>query len=204
MGAGNPSFAVPTEGTDAPGWHDSPVTAYAPRLDDVPGGTPDPMRELVFPTRDYRPDPHQAPEAFWVGMQGPGRDYMARHQVEFLDADGIETTVGSRPQAPRPPQPPEPRWTQRLSPHTFLFTRPFAQDTARYFSGDHFSMADHRRTYAILGMAPSPYKRNTFRADPPPWDDSRIDMPQQAPPSAPGHLIAYELPPPSGGAWRLG
>lgn len=204
MGAGSADFAVPTEGTDAPGWIDSPTGAYSARLDASPGGTPDPMRELYFPTRDYRPDPKQAPEAFWTGMQGPGRDYMARHQQEFLDADGIEATKPrDKNQAPRPARPDEPRPSNRLSPHNYIFTRPFAQETERYFTGDHFSMADHRRTYAILGMAPPQYRRNTYRADPVPWDADRIDMPTPSGSASPGHIIAYDLPPVDNQTWRL-
>ena len=85
-----------------------------------------------------------------------GTERMLRHRVEFLDADGIEATrptAGAAAPDPRWVPPPEPRITNRLSPHTFLFTRPFGQDTDRYFTGEHFSMADHRRTYPILGMA---------------------------------------------------
>jgi len=204
MGAGNQSYAVPTEGGDAPGWHDSPVLAYAARLDSQPGATPDPMREQVIATRDYRPDPRQAPEAFWTGMQGPGRDYMARHAQEFLDADGIEATrPKDRNQAPRPARPDEPRWTNRLSPHDYIFTRPFGQDTERWFTGDHFSMADHRRTYEIMGMAPPLYRRNTYRTDPVPWDVDRTDIPTPSGSASPGRIIAYDLAPVSNSSWRL-
>ena len=205
MGAGSQSFAVPTYGTDAAGWHDSPILAYANRLDDTPGATPDPMREQYMPTRDYRPDPRQAPAAFWTGMQGPGRDVLARHQQEYLDADGIEAVKPKdRPQSPRPARPDEPRWTNRLSPHTFLFTRPFGQETARYFDGSHFSMADHRRRYEILGMAPPQYRRNTYRADPVPWDIDRTDIPTPSGSASPGHIVAYDLPPMANASWRLG
>jgi hypothetical protein len=205
MGAGNPSFAVPTEGTDGPGWHDSPVSAYSQRLDAVPGATPDPMRELYFPTRDYRPDPRQAPAHFWTGPQGPGRDYMARHQQEFLDADGITADKPrDKNQAPRPARPDEPRPSNRLSPHNYIFTRPYGQETERFFDGNHFSMADHRRTYAIMGMAPPMYRRNTYRTDPVPWDTDRVDMPTPSGSATPGHIIAYDLPPTSSySTWRL-
>ena len=206
MGAGNSAFAVPTEGTDAPGWLDSPTGAYAPRLDSVPGGTPDPMRGRTLPTRDYRPDPRHAPTYFWTGPHGPGVDYLQRHGEEFLDADGIEATrPTARPQArnPREIPPPEPRPTNRLSPHNFLFTRPFAQDTERYYTGEHFSMADHRRTYPILGMNPPPYRRNTYRSEPVPWDTDIVDRPAPQPSYSPGRIIAYDLPPMSNSTWRL-
>lgn len=204
MGAGNMSYSVPTEGTDAPGWHDSPVTAYASRLDAVPGATPDPMRELFMPTRDYRPQPGLPPGAFWQGAQGPGRDVLARHQQEFLDADGIEANKPrDKNQSVRPARPDEPRWTNRLSPHNFVFTRPFAQETERWFTGDHFSMADHRRRYEIMGMAPPQYRRNTYRADPVPWDTDRTDMPTPSGSVTPGRIVAYDLAPVSNSSWRL-
>lgn len=206
MGAGSSAFAVPTEGTDAPGWLDSPTGAYAPRLDSVPGGTPDPMRERMLPTRDYRPDPRHAPSYFWTGPHGPGVDYLQRHGQEFLDADGIEVAApGQRLQArnPRETPPPEPRPTNRLSPHNFLFTRPFAQDTERYYTGEHFSMADHRRSYPILGMNPPPYRRNTYRSEPVPWDTDIVDRPESQPSYTPGRIIAYDLPPMSNSTWRL-
>jgi hypothetical protein len=213
MGAGDQTYAVPTYGTDGPGYQDAPAGAYATRLGvdatiGTPGATPDPMREQQMPTRDMRPEPAYNPAYFWTGPRGPGTERMLRHQVEFLDADGIETNqpnAGAAAPDPRWIPPPEPRITNRLSPHTFLFTRPFAQETDRYFTGEHFSMADHRRQYPILGMAPSPYHRNTYRADPVPWDTFRTDMPNPSPSETPGRIIAYDIPPtPSNQSWRLG
>lgn len=206
MGAGSSAYAVPTEGTDGPGYHDSPITAYAPVLYSAPGATPDPMREKGMPARDYRPDPRHAPTYFWTGVTGPGTDYMQRHVVEFMDADGIEaTSPGTRPQArdPKSVPTPEPRWTNRLSPHNFVFTRPFAQDTERYYNGSHFSMADHVRKYPILGMDPPKYRRNTYRVDPVPWDTDIVDRPNPVASQSPGRIVAYDLPPAANTAWRL-
>lgn len=199
-------YAAPTEGTDGPGWHDSPVAAWAPHLQSVPGDTPDPMREQQFPVRDYRPDPRYNPAYFWLGPRGPETENFQRHGVEFQDADGIEMPpTPDRRQALSPYRTPtpEPRWTQRLNPHNYTFTRPFAQDTERWFTGQHFSMAGHRRTYPILGMAPSPYRRNTYRADPTPWDSDRVDMPNPVPSATPGRIVAYDIPPQGGTSWRL-
>lgn len=206
MGAGNSAYAVPTEGGNDPNYHDSPVTAYAPTLDNTAGATPDPMREMQMPVRDYRPNPRFAPTYFWTGPRGPYVDYMQRHGVEFLDADGIEANrPESRRQALDPKRTPteEPRWTNRLSPHNYVFTRPFGQDYERYFNGSHFSMADHRRTYPILGMNPPPFKRNTYRADPTPWDTDLIDQPNPQPSYSQGRIVAYDLPPMMNSAWRL-
>jgi hypothetical protein len=157
-----------------------------------------------MPTRDYRPQPGLPPQAFWQGAQGPGTDVLARHQQEFLDADGIEAEKPKdRNQAARPARPDEPRWTNRLSPHNFLFTRPFGQDTERWFTGEHFSMADHRRRYEIMGMAPPQYRRNTYRADPVPWDTDRTDMPTPSGSATPGRIVAYDLAPVANSSWRL-
>jgi hypothetical protein len=38
-------------------------------------------------------------------------------------------------------------------------------------------MADHRRNYEILGMAPARSRRNTYRMEPAPWDLDVVDMP---------------------------
>jgi hypothetical protein len=206
MGAGSMAYAVPTVGTDGPGYHDSPIAAYATRLDAIPGATPDPMRSRGMAVRDYRPDPHFAPDNFWTGLHGPGREYMDRHRQEFLDADGIEARLPVKTPQARSPYAvagPEPRWTNRLSPHNYIFTRPWAQETERYYTGDHFSMADHRRTYGIMGMNPPPYRRNTFRADPVPWDSDIVDRPSAQQSRTPGHIVAYDLPPMSNSSWRL-
>lgn len=206
MGAGNMAYAVPTVGTDGPGYMDSPSGAWAPRLDAVPGGSPDPMRTQGMAVRDYRPLPQYSPDNFWTGLHGPGRERLDRHRVEFLDADGIEARLpvgAERARNPREVPPPEPRWTNRLSPHDYVFTRPFGQDTERWFDGSHFSMADHRRTYGIMGMAPPGHRRNTYRADPAPWDADLVDRPSPQTSSTPGHIIAYDLPPMANSAWRL-
>ncbi len=205
-GSPNPAFAIPTDGGDGPGYMDSPSGAWTQQLRGQPGDTPDPMRGQQFPTRWYGPDPAHAPEYFWTGNRGPGTEMMQRHGVEFQDADGIEVTVGRRPMAPDPRwvPTPEPRWTNRLSPHNYVFTRPWDQDIERSYTGAHFSMADHRRTYPILGMAPSPYRRNTYRTDPTPWDTDRTDMPAPVVSTSPGRIVAYDIPPAGGGhSWRL-
>lgn len=205
-GGYNMAYAAPTDGGDGPGYVDSPVGAWAQQLRAQPGDTPDPMREQTFPVRDFRPDPRYPPAYFWTGTHGPGTETIQRHGVEFQDADGIETRVGTRPRAADPRWVPtaEPRWTQRQSPHNYVFTRPYAQETERYFSGAHFSMADHRRTYPILGMAATPYRRNTYRADPTPWDVNRVDMPNPVQSASPGRIVAYDIPPAStGNSWRL-
>jgi hypothetical protein len=206
MGGPNFRYAVPTEGGDGPGYHDSPVTAYATRLDRFPGTTPDPMRTQTFPVRDMRPLPQYPPEHFYTGTHGRGTERLARHGVEFLDADGIEKNPShgnGRAADPRWVPPPEPRLTNRLSPHNYVFTRPFDQDIERNFNGIHFSMADHRRKYPVLGMQPPPFRRNTYRADPAPWDTDRTDMPNPGAYVRPGPIVSYDIPPSGSNSWRL-
>ncbi len=196
----NPAFAVPSPGSDNAGdWHDSPVNAWAPKLSNSLEGTPDPMRIGVRPTRDYRPNPADPPENFWLGVHGPGREKIGRHGVEFQDADGMYVDAPRlKPLAPNPRSTPaaEPRLTSRMSPHNYTFTRPFDQHAAREFNGLHFSMADHRRTYPILGMEPVRRRRNTFRAEPAPWDSDVVDMPNDVNtnPYAGAQVTAFEVP----------
>ena len=201
-----PEYAVPTYGTDGPGYHDSPVAAYSSPLREFPGGFPDPSRLSDIPRRDYRPDPRVPPEYFWNGSHGVGTERLARHGVEYQDADGFAVPLPTaRPQAPNPrfSPPAEPRPTNRMSPHTYTFTRPWQQDMARTFNGLHFSMADHRRAYPILGMVPFTRKRNTYRADPTPWDIDNVDAPAPQPSETPGRIVPFDIPPSGGQSWRL-
>lgn len=196
----NPAFAVPTEGGNPPEWHDSPINAWSPSLMGTFDGTPDPMRIGRVATRDYRPEPSDPPDDFFLGAHGPGRDKIMRHNEEYQDADGMEADVPRlKPQAPNPRSivTPEPRPTNRLSPRTYTFTRPFDQRFAHRFNGMHFSMADHRRVYPILGMEPVHRRRNTFRAEPAPWDTDLIDLPPNdaaGNPYRPQPIVAYEVP----------
>jgi len=96
---------------------------------------------------------------------------------------------GDRRWADNPRRDPVPltRPTGLASPSMYRFYRPFDQlnrpyddvvvGTARDLNGQHFSMADHRRTYDILGMAPQKTPRNTYRLEPTPWDDHMVDTP---------------------------
>lgn len=203
----NSRYAAPTEGRDGPGYVDSPVGAWSVTLRNAPGETPDPLRGAQYPVRDYRPDPRFNPEYFWLGPRGPGTEKVARHGVEYQDGDGMAAIPPGRHVIGADPRwipPEEPRVTSRLSPHTYTFTRPFDQDIERSFTGVHFSMADHRRRYPILGMNPPPFRRNTYRADPVPWDVMRVDMPAPTPNvTASGQVRAFDIPPSSGQSWRL-
>lgn len=204
-GVPNPAFAVPTEGENARDYADSPVLAWSPRLAAEIGETPDPMRLAKTQVRAYRPAPADPPADFWLGAHGIGREEVQRHRVEYQDADGFEANLPVRrtwAPNPRATPPPEPRPTSRMSPNTYVFTRPFDQTPARHLNGIHFSMADHRREYPILGMAPVKRRRNTFRAEPVPWDIDLVDMPSPAATDGrPGAVVSYEIPPTRN--WRL-
>lgn len=190
-------------------YHESPVAAWAPSdLRVSAEGIPDAHRLRTMPLYDYRPNPSRAPEEFWNRPGGPEFEQQQRHTAaETVDGDGWEMTRGdmtrkrAAPDVRRTP-PPEPRPTNRMAPVTYSFTRPFDQHSARRLNGQHFSMADHRRTYEIYGMAPIGSRRNTYRADPQPWDTDIVD-------SAPDYNPTYariqqvEVPDAAGRSWRL-
>ena len=156
------------------GW--APTLAQRTSATDVPSA----QRLQTIPRRDYRPDPVRPPEEFWGRMSA---DVDARESVTDETAVGwtipANLSSGDRRWAPNPRStpPPEPRLTNRLGQNTWTFTRPFDVGYARTFNGQHFSMADHRRNYEILGMAPARSRRNTYRMEPAPWDIDVVDMP---------------------------
>jgi hypothetical protein len=210
-------YAVPTPGSksdDAP-YADSPVTAWAPHMRISPRGYPDASRLQQIPRRDFRPEPARPPEEFYGYLD---RDDAFRHSVEKQDADGWTETKnglghpdsrrGANRFAPNPREvpPDEPRLTQTMAPRSYSFWRPFQGMTPHRFTGDHFSMADHRRKYEIYGMAPQRRpggsSRNTYRLPPAPWDINVVDMPpDQDLPDATWKSV--EVPSPSR-SWRLG
>lgn len=210
--AGSEEFAVHDQSGQS-SYMDSPSGSWAPRLRQVPGGVPDPMRTQQMPQRDYRPTPlNQAPSRWWNSLRGVGGEKQARHTgAEFVDADGWEMTRGvggpgkrAAPDSRRTP-PDESRVTQKMSPSRYVFTRPFDQHAARTFNGIHFSMADHRRNYPVLGMQPISRPRNTYRIDPAPWDTDIVDMaPENEPTVAPARIQQVELPQALNRSWRLG
>lgn len=176
-GSPNNAFAAPGPATDAPytdsfGWSPSPRISV--------NGTPDAMRLQDFPVRTMRPGDSDAPEVYYRPLDA---DKAHRSSVESVDADGIEILKSEYKRAPDPRwnPPAETRITEKLSPHRYSFTRPFDQGTkgngARHLNGMHFSMADHRREYEILGMQPIAARRNTYRVDPTPWDADMYDVP---------------------------
>jgi hypothetical protein len=141
--------------------------------------TPDAMREMGFPVRETRP-PGNAPQAFYRTQDV---DEKSRESVTDQDANGWNEQKDRYKIGPNPREnpPPETRLTEQLSPRRYSFTRPFDQlskgNGARSLNGQHFSMADHRRNYDILGIRPWSAHRNTYRVDPAPWDADMYDVP---------------------------
>jgi hypothetical protein len=165
------------------GFMDHPAGEWAPELEGGSTGIPDAHRNNVMALYDFRPTVTKPPEEWWAGPHGPGTENLERHRaVETVDGDGWREFRGDMtrkraiPDIRRTP-PAESRKTSDMAPVTYSYTRPWDQDVSRHLNGQHFSMADHYREYPIYGMQPVSNRRNTFRADPMPWDTNIVDMP---------------------------
>lgn len=204
---GSPSgaYAVPSVYQDAPytdtfGWGPKPHISVS--------STPDAMRLGTVETRTMRPEDNESPQAYYGPLDA---DDKRRHSVEDQDADGWREQKSRYQMGPDPRwnPPSETRWTEQLSPNNYSFTRPFDQgrkgNGARELNGTHFSMADHRREYDILGMQPWGMHRNTYRISPAPWDADLYDVP---PPDTVGTYVqgriqAVDVPDSGNRAYRL-
>lgn len=176
---GQPSqaYAAPGPDANAPyndefGWGPSPKIGVE--------NTPDAMRLGSYPTRTMRPNGGDAPQRYY----GPqDADHSSRHSVEDVDANGWKEQKDRYKIGPDPRwnPPVETRATSDMAPRSYSFVRPWDQGTkgngAREFNGTHFSFADHRRDYEILGIKPWSQHRNTYRVDPAPWDADMYDVP---------------------------
>lgn len=165
--------------------------AYATQLDPdyESGTTPDPIRTGV------QEPPINDPNV---------RVYNARRFENFHERHSVEHTSESwdvQQHTVAPAQ--NPLWEQeRLpirpsanrSPLGYLFTRPWhiprnINDAVGEGAVNHVSMADHRRTYEIYGMAPRDRMGvNTFRLDPQPWDQGLFPVDQDFTPPATGSV----------------
>lgn len=174
------------------------------RVDETPDGT----RTGALPRRDFRATPDH-PERWYEDKE---QDTRRRESITTTDADGWTEQKSRLRRAPDPRWVPtdEPRPTTQMSPATYSFTRPYAENytgSRRFLNGVHFSMADHRRTYPILGMTPPQHQTvNTYRIDPPPWDTNQTITPAQTEPlpMQTGRVVAVDIPPtPGNRSWRL-
>jgi hypothetical protein len=184
-GTPNNAYAAPDVHTDAP-YNDE--FGWAARTRISVESTPDAMREMEFPVRYNVPHNGTPPTAFYRPLDA---DEKARESETDQDGNGWLIRKNWKPvnrNNPRETPPPETRPTERMGPTTYSFTRPFDQlnrgnsqdgeiGSARHLNGMHFSMADHRREYEILGMQPWGRHRNTYRIDPAPWDADMYDVP---------------------------
>lgn len=189
------SYAAPSLASGSAYVHPGEAYASAPTID--------PRRNRIVPSVDFRPDPLRPSQEFYEGRNG--REVNARHGVEDQDADGYTALMQRKGAAPDPRlvPPAEPRPTSRMSPRTYTFMRPWDRSSARMLNGMHFSMAEHRRTYPVLGMQPVRTARNTFRIPPAPWDTDIVDMPADASPAYNGRIVAVDIPPAGNRSGRL-
>lgn len=196
------AYSVP-DSVDSPersphGWDNS---GYASTLGDT-GGLPDQARLRKSPLRETRVGEGE-PTSFYRRWFA---DFLGRHSVEYQDADGHEEQKGRKlvKARPVPSDTGEPRPTSVMAPNSYVFTRPYpGMGTAGHLTGVHFSMADHRREYPILGMAPVRSSRNTFRLEPEPWDTDVVDVPSPSDPSPDGRILAMDVAPSGNRSWRL-
>ncbi len=178
-------FAAPSGGapyTTAFGW--SPRLAPNGSTTDLPAS----QRLGTIPRMDMRPKANRPPEEYWdpIGADHGSRDSAGTPKP--LPWEELKSIPKQAALSPYRTPVPEPRITNKLTPAGYSYTRPFDQlnrthggdpatGSARHLNGVHFSMADHRRNYEILGMAPQRTRRNTYRIEPGAWDEAIVDVP---------------------------
>lgn len=208
-----PEYGQPDTAYAAPDIHrDAPYNdefGWGPKTRISVENTPDAMREFAAPVRDFRVNP----EAQYDFYRQRDADEKQRESVTEQDGNGWDEKKDRYKIGPDPRwnPPAETRLTEKLSPRRYSFTRPFDQLTkgngARQLNGQHFSMADHRRDYPILGIRPWSQHRNTYRVDPAPWDAEMYDVPPESTMGAVsnGRIQAVDVPGDSGNrSYRLG
>lgn len=154
--------------------------AYATELatSGSPTGTPDDIRIGV------RQKPPNSPQ--------DDRVYKRRFSDFFRRAQEDRTVVGWKVKQEKVAAPIVPEWTQERmpirptadnSPLGYMFTRPWhvprnIKDAVGEDAVTHFSLADHRRTWEILGQQPrGGVGVNTYRAPVRPWDENNFVPP---------------------------
>lgn len=208
-----PEYGQPDTAYAAPDIHrDAPYNdefGWGPKTRISVENTPDAMREFAAPVRDFRVNPEHQYDFY----RQRDADEKQRESVTEQDGNGWDEKKDRYKIGPDPRwnPPAETRVTEKLSPRRYSFTRPFDQLTkgngARQLNGQHFSMADHRRDYPILGIRPWSQHRNTYRVDPAPWDAEMYDVPPESTMGAVsnGRIQAVDVPGDSGNrSFRLG
>lgn len=209
-GTVNPYAAVSgREAGEAPG----PVIALLPHrryeVPDIPETTDPNNTDGGFsPELTPSPDGTALPDDIRIGKREPpvndpnNYGYTMRRDANRKERQADEVTTGSwNVQQRKVPAPIVPEWTQERmpirpsavrSPLGYLFSRPWHRPrNVREAVGEdaprHLSMADHRRTYPIMGMVPRGRTgMNTFRLDPRPWDETLVTPISQQPATASG------------------
>ena len=152
----------------------------------------------------FRPPDGKPPED-WYADRASDLNY--RNSVEQINGIPIPTVVQQIPRGD------DPRWTPpavsrvtsfNMPTNGYSMTRPYDQDVAREFNGDHFSMADNIRAYDVGGMNPVKRGRNTYRLTPPTLDATSVDMASLQAPSSNPALYVSPTPAPSNRSYRLG
>lgn len=191
----NPRYAIKPPG-NPPDYVDE-QERYAPRQSDVDIAAQRAHIHAQYERWPKDPAEHDAylevPERYSVERSHP--------RPQDYPVSGVDNhTPGPDPRwDPRPPQ----RQPQH-APSAYRFFRPFSQDVAWRFSGDHMSMASWSRQYPIFGMAPIPDARNTYRLDPPQRDLTIRDVAPDIEPDTP--VAIHETPVAAFGSrsYRLG
>jgi len=145
------------------------------------------------------------PDDIRVGRREPPPNAFVDVWPKNGEVDRQQRQADERTRAPwhvrqsKIPAPHVPEWTQErapirptadMAPMSYHFTREWhiPRNVEDIFGADsesapgqlrrHFSMADHRRRYAILTQAPRGRTGvNTYRKDPTPWDETLYNSP---------------------------
>lgn len=188
MAYGRTSYAVPDDNTqpgfgDVPGYGDG----YSPGLGTnySEGKIPDEIR--IQKREPLFGGPHQD-DIFLVR----GEDDLHRRADETNVATGWHTLSGKTVPGVFPEQVQDiqgSRPTAFMGPNNQYITVPYGEGKVPPppMTGEHISMADHRRKYEIYGMRPQGGTGvNTYRLAPKPWDDQLVYRPRPQPETAPG------------------
>jgi len=135
------------------------------------------IREMSY--GDPRPNPKE-PTAYWAKRD---QDDASRHGVQVVDGNGWQTPVdynvipvysrGVRPPSDRP-------MTSAAHPELdSMIVTDYVNEGAQRLTGQHFSMADHRRDFRVYEQTPVRGQRNTWRLEPTAWDLDLVDVPEQ-------------------------
>lgn len=194
------TYADPEPGyypTAQPAGYPTYATTLGPTFPDIPNQD----RILVH---WLRPPGDEPPEEWYADRAS---DLNFRNSVEQINGNNITSFVQQIPRGddPRWIPPAVSRITSYNSPtNGYSMTRPYDQDVARHFDGNHFSMADNLRTYAIGGQTPVKRGRNTYRLTPPTLDATSVDMASLQTPDSQPAIYVSPVPGNSGRSYRLG